>query len=325
MNKTITCSLAAFALLGIAAVLGAGEYISKPVRATIGPAPADLQAVDVRFDSTAGSIAGWLIEGRPGMGAVLLLHGVRGNRVDMLARARFLQKRGFAVLLIDMPAHGESGGDRITFGGREKEAVRSALDFLAAHCPREKIGVIGRSLGAASLVLAHAAPAPAAVVLESMYPTIEEAVADRLRMRLGAPGTWLSPLLLAQLPLRTGIAAASLRPIDEIGDMTSPIMIAAGTLDVHTTAAETRRIFQAVRSPKSLWMVEGAAHVDLYAFAKDEYERRVGDFLTQRLQQGGLAPEAPVPSFRTADTFEAGDRLQSGSPVLITAPIWPAL
>ena len=138
-------------------------------------------------------------------------------------------------------------------------------------------------------MLAHAAPAPAAVVLESMYPTIEEAVADRLRMRLGAPGTWLSPLLLAQLPLRTGIAAASLRPIDEIGEMSSPIMIAAGTLDVHTTAAETRRIFEAVRSPKSLWMVAGAAHVDLHAFAKEEYERRVGDFLTQRLQQGGLA------------------------------------
>lgn len=284
MNKTMMVSSAVLTLLGIAAVLGAGEYISKPVRAIVGPAPADLHAADVRFDSKAGSIAGWFIEGRPGMGAVLLLHGVRGNRLDMAARARFLSRRGFAVLLIDLPAHGESGGERITFGGREKEAVRSALALLAERCPDEKIGVIGQSLGAASLVLGHPEPAPAAVVLESMYPTIEEAVADRLHMRLGVAGTWLSPLLLGQLPLRTGISASALRPIDQIGAMTSPIMLVAGTVDLHTTAAETGRIFEAVRAPKTLWMVEGAAHVDLHAFAGAEYERRVGEFLTSHLR-----------------------------------------
>jgi len=43
------------------------------------------------------------------------------------------------------------------------------------------VGVIGVSLGAASLVLAKPDPAPSAVVLESMYPTIEEAVSNRLR------------------------------------------------------------------------------------------------------------------------------------------------
>lgn len=284
MNRKLTFGLTMFALLGVATVLGAGEYISKPMRAVIGPAPPDLRASEVRFDSSAGSVAGWLIAGQPGRGAVLLMHGVRGSRLDMLARARFLSARGFAVLLIDLPAHGESGGARITFGGREKEAASAALAFLAARCPGEKIGVIGTSLGAAAMVLSHAAPAPAAVVLESMYPTIEEAVTDRLHMRMGVAGTWLAPLLLGQLPLRTGISAASLRPIDDIGAMTSPILIAAGTLDLHTTAAETRRIYAAVRAPKSLWMVAGAAHVDLHRFARDEYERRVGGFLAERLQ-----------------------------------------
>lgn len=284
MNKTVIYGLAGLCVLGIATVFAVGEALSRPVRATIGTAPVDLKAAEVRFDSPAGSIAGWLIEGQRGHGAVLLLHGVRGSRLDMVGRARFLARRGFAVLLIDMPAHGESGGERITFGGREKEGVRAALAFLAAHCPGEKIGVIGQSLGAASLVLAQAAPAPAAVVLESMYPTIEEAVADRLHMRLGVAGTWLAPLLLQQLPLRTGIAPAALRPIEAIGAMRSPIMIVAGTRDVHTPMAETQRIYAAVRAPKRLWMVEGAAHVDLHAYAGAEYEKRVGDFLTERLR-----------------------------------------
>jgi fermentation-respiration switch protein FrsA (DUF1100 family) len=284
--KTIVRGLAAVSVLGIAGVIIVGEFLSKPVHAAIGAAPAGLHGASVRFESPAGAIAGWLIPGRPGGGAVLLLHGVRGSRLAMLARARFLSKRGFAVLLIDMPAHGESGGERMTFGGREAEGARAALAFLTAHCPGEKIGVIGQSLGAASLVLALPQPAPAAVVLESMYPTIEEAVANRLHMRLGTAGTWLAPLLLRQLPLRTGIAPAALRPIEVIGAMTSPIMIMAGNRDLDTTAAETQRIYDAVRAPKSLWMVDGAAHVDLHAFAPEEYEKRVGAFLSEQLQQG---------------------------------------
>ena len=35
---------------------------------------------------------------------------------------------------------------------------------------------------------------------------------------------------------------------------------------------------------KSLWIVPGAAHVDLHAFAPAEYERRVGSFMQERLR-----------------------------------------
>jgi len=104
-------------------------------------------------------------------GSVLLLHGLRSDRLQMLARARFLTAAGYFVLLIDLPAHGESSGDRITFGMREGKGVEAALDYLRQRFPRDRIGVIGVSLGAASLVLSHPARPPDAVVLESMYPT----------------------------------------------------------------------------------------------------------------------------------------------------------
>lgn len=289
MNKALMIGATAGAICALAVVLAAGEYLSKPAPAILGEAPVDLQARVIHFPSPAGAIAGWLSAGRPGHGAVLLLHGVRGNRSAMLARARFLHAQGFGVLLVDLPAHGESGGTRMTFGAREKDAVLAALAFLHAQLPGEKIGVIGQSLGAAAMVLAYAAPPagavmPDAVVLESMYPTIEEAVADRLHMRLGRPGTWLAPLLLLQLPLRTGVWPAALRPIAVIGAIRVPVMIISGGADQQTTAAETQRIFDAVQGSKSLWLMEGAGHIDLHEFAAGEYERRVGQFLTAALR-----------------------------------------
>ena len=279
-------------LLLLVALLGsglAGEMLSRPLRRVIGPPPSDLGAESVRLPGDLGQarVAGWFAPGRPGQGAVLLLHGVRSDRRQMLERARFLHGTGRAVLLIDLPAHGESAGERITFGLREGEGVRAGLRFLAQTLPGERTAVIGVSLGAASFVLAHAEPAPSAVVLESMYPTIEEAVTDRLRLKAGEAGAWAAPLLLAQLPLRLGISADELRPIDGMGHLTMPVLIAAGTEDRHTTVAETRRIFEAAAEPKALWLVEGAAHVDLYRFDRAAYEQTVFGFVFRYLGGDG--------------------------------------
>ena len=213
----------AVAVTAVGALAGVGEVLSAPARAVVGAAPADLHAIDVAIPARHSplQVKGWLVRGQPGHGAVLLLHGVRANRTAMVGRARFLARAGYTVLLIDLPAHGESGGERITFGAREKDGVNAALAWLRVQAPGERIGAIGVSLGAASLVLAHPAPALDAVVLESMYPTIDDAVANRLRVRLGTAGAWAAPLLVQQLPWRAQVAPAALRPVDDIASMAS--------------------------------------------------------------------------------------------------------
>jgi alpha-beta hydrolase superfamily lysophospholipase len=278
--------MAALALIaaGAIATLAAGELLSRPMRSDAGPAPADLQAESVALPvPQGGTVRGWLVRGTPGKGAVLLLHGVRSSRVQMVGRARFLRAAGYSSLLIDLPAHGESSGERITFGMREAGGVNAALAYLHRELPGEPVGVIGVSLGGASLVFAHAKPAPQAVVLESVYPTITEAVANRLSMRLGASGDYLAPLLLWQLPLRLDISADALKPIDGVAGLGAPLLVASGLLDQQTTIAETRRLFNAAAAPKELWEVPGAAHQDLHAFNSVEYERRILAFLARTL------------------------------------------
>ena len=185
-------------------------------------------------------------------------------------------------MLLDLPSHGESSGDRITFGLREADGVTAAMAWLRSTLPGEKIGVIGVSLGAAALVFSG--QRPDAAVLESMYPTITEAVEDRLQARLGQAGRAAAPLLLWQLPVRLGIHAAQLEPIAGMGGFNTPVLIASGSADQHTTEAETRRIFQAAREPKQLWLAEGAAHVDLHAYGAAEYEKVVTAFLASHLR-----------------------------------------
>lgn len=272
------------ALLGLALVFGAGEELSRPVQRPIGQAPAELRAESVRLPlSPTESVSGWFARGE-GRGAVLLLHGIRADRTQMVDRARFLLAEGYSVLLIDLPSHGESSGKRITFGAHEAAGVSAALRYLANELPEERLGVIGVSLGAASLVLSRPSPPLNAVVLESMFPSIADAVANRLVMRFGPMGSVFAPLLLWQLPLRADVSADDLRPVLAVSSLGAPLLVASGTKDRHTPWAETERIFAAARQPKELWAVHGAAHVDLYAHDPAAYRARILTFLSRHLR-----------------------------------------
>jgi len=275
----------ALLMLAALSIGGAGELLSRPVRTEIGAPPAGLQAEAVRLGYAGDDhVSGWQMRGRRGAGAILLLHGIRSDRRQMTQRAGFLHRLGYTVLWIDLPAHGESSGERITFGAREADGVKAALAYLSRQAPGEPIGIIGVSLGAASMVFAGEHPDVRAVVLESMYPTIENAVENRLKHYLGPAGASLAPLLLWQLPVRTGVGTAQLRPIAHVGALHAPVFVISGSKDWHTTANKAQQIFNAAGLPRQLWIVEGAAHVDLHGFAGAAYEARVGAFLAQYLK-----------------------------------------
>jgi alpha-beta hydrolase superfamily lysophospholipase len=274
-----------------AVVFGVGEAATRPQLHPAGPLPAGLPVEAVALKTADGApVGGWLVRGLEGQGAVLLLHGVRSDRSQMVARARFLHRLGFTALLIDLPGHGESPAEHITFGANESQGVTAALAWLATRFPGDRVGVIGVSMGAAALVLARPDPPPAAMVLESMYATIREAVSDRLAERVGPAGRMLAPVLLGQMPLRLGISADDLRPIAALAELRAPLLLASGSLDTRTTPAETRRLFAAAAAePKELWIVDGAKHVDLHAFDRAPYEARVGEFLARTLRAPALA------------------------------------
>lgn len=267
------------------AVWGAGSFLSRPAMHSIGALPAHLQGRDVQFESGSGSeLRGWLIPGRKGAGAVVLMHGFRGDRRQMLARASFLSEAGYGVLLFDFQAHGESPGKQITIGYLESRDAQDAVEFMKKNNPGEKLGVIGLSMGGAAAILASPALEVEAIVLEAVYPDIERAVANRMERYLGAWARGLGRLLIMQLPLRAGIEKEALRPIDRVGAIKAPKLFIAGAKDQHTKLDESREIFAAASEPKELWVVEAAAHVDVHQMAKEEYERRILDFFEKRLR-----------------------------------------
>jgi len=292
VRKRTLIGLAAFvlALMLVLAVSAwvVGSKLIEPQNHRVA-LPAGFAAESVSIPGSGHDIAGWWVNIGSGSPVVLLVHGLGADRSSMVSRAELLMRRGFSTLLIDLQAEGETRGNAITLGHLESADVVAARDWVEQTAPGRKIGVIGTSLGGASVLLAPQPSGFDAVVLESVYPRIGRAVENRIRMRLGPLAPVLTPLLLIQLEPRLQIAVSDLEPIRWIGRMGAPVLVAAGSEDQHTTLAESRELFAAAAQPKSLWVVAGAAHQDLLEYDPTAYEEHVVDFLRRHLAAEGVS------------------------------------
>src|SRR5262249_60719231 len=120
----------------------------------------DIQDVSITsFDSTR--LNGWWIEASKDAPTIVILHGVKKNRTDVLRAALVLRREGFNVLMFDGRGHGDSGGRFVTYGFFERRDVESALQWLITEkgVRKEAIGLAGESMGAAiALQVAAANP-----------------------------------------------------------------------------------------------------------------------------------------------------------------------
>ena len=281
--KKILKSLIFISSLSLLIIYLTGIHLTKAHQTTIGSIPTNLKnAREVSFPSKSGSqLSGWFLEGKQGKGGVLLLHGVRSSRLQMLHRARFLQEAGYDVLLFDFQAHGESFGEQISFGHLEALDTESAYDYLEDRLCNPSVGVIGVSLGGASALLSDVKLKAKVLILESVYPTIEEAINNRLKIYLGSLGAYFSPLLTMQLEPRLGIGVDDLKPIEQWKEVKGAVLIVGGVEDKHTTVKETKRMFEMAKEPKELWLIKGVGHVDFDELDKEKYEEKILFFLEE--------------------------------------------
>ena len=62
------------------------------------PVPADLAVEAIKIpDPGSAGLAAWWAQASPERGAVLLLHGIQGDRRNLVSRVPFLRDAGFSV------------------------------------------------------------------------------------------------------------------------------------------------------------------------------------------------------------------------------------
>ena len=96
-----------------------------------------------------------------------------GSRLDGLDALELLLPYNITVVTLDFTGSGISEGDYVSLGHYEKEDLRVVVDHLRASGSVTRIGLWGRSMGAATAVLyAHQDPSIAGMVLDSGFASL---------------------------------------------------------------------------------------------------------------------------------------------------------
>jgi len=90
----------------------------------------DFQEVSIQATDSV-VLKGWYVRQIDFNGnTVVLSHGITDNREGVAGYARLFLNHGYAVLLPDTRAHGESGGELATYGVKEADDLHQWVSWL---------------------------------------------------------------------------------------------------------------------------------------------------------------------------------------------------
>jgi len=246
---------------------------------------------DVRFSTQDGiEIAAWWLPFKSGDRAVILVPGMNSSRTAEFGGhfAEFgaaLHQEGFAVLMIDLRGHGQSGNARFTFGQSERKDVIAAVDWLKKQGFKAgKIGVLSVSMGAAAAIAATAEDADiGALVADSGYGEVYPVMERNWAKTSGLHNVFL-PSTMMFGSWYTGYNLTSSKPANEIGRIQPrPILIIHSAVDPFTPIEQAKQLRKAAPSAE-YWETTAPNHAGSYNSNPRIYVRKVSAFFDRSLK-----------------------------------------
>lgn len=259
------------------------------------PASFNLQYQDVQFPSRDPqiNISGWWIPRAGSARAIVMVHGRGENRttefyshfLDLGAALNTFEGRGFNILMIDLRAHGLSGGAESAWGIAERHDVEAAVDWIKGRgFQAASIGALGASLGATSCVYATAEDPDISALVTDGAGVDEYASLQRGWTRSsGTPQLFFPAARLVERVLY-GYDLRDLRPVDAMKRIPSrPVLLIYGLLELPADS-DRRPQLKAALPDAELWVVPGAAHTGAYTAVPQPYLQKVGAFFEKYLK-----------------------------------------
>jgi pimeloyl-ACP methyl ester carboxylesterase len=196
----------------------------------------------------------------PRRATIIYLHGIGDNRSGAAGVVERFGPRGFEVVAYDSRAHGESDGDRCTYGIRESSDLRRVV----ATMPDGPIVLIGGSLGAAvAIQTAAREPRITGVVAAEVFADLRSVATERGRSMALPFWTIRRAFVLAQR--RGGFAIDDASPVLAARHVDVPVLLLHGAADVETSPTHSRRVHDALAGPRELIIVPGVGHNQTFA------------------------------------------------------------
>ncbi len=214
---------------------------------------------------------------------VIAAHGWHSRwNLDFSGIGPYLHEHGCNLLFIEQRSHGESGGDLISYGIRERYDILSWLDWVEAYHPGLPVYLCGVSMGAATVLMTAGLPIAgrvAGIIADCGYSDPQEIIKITLKQPLGG----LSGPTLAAVNLnckrRENFTFKDYSPVEAMARNTEvPCLFIHGTEDKLVPWRMAMENFYACQAPKDILIVNGAGHAMSFVVEPDAYKQKLLDF-----------------------------------------------
>ena len=221
------------------------------------------------------------------MPVVIYLHGNSSSRIEGLGYAKILLKRNINLFVFDFAGSGMSEGDYVSLGYHESHDLGNVIDFLEKIPGVGKIGIWGRSMGAATgMIYAHRDKRVRAVCLDSPFADFERLARELTKKNLSfsLPGFIISGMLSivrGTILDKNGLDIDKLKPIDAAGKTKQPVIFIHAINDELIDVKHSMDLFNMYEgSEKSLKCCETGGH---NSKRSSNINKEIGDFFEKYL------------------------------------------
>jgi alpha-beta hydrolase superfamily lysophospholipase len=220
--------------------------------------------------------------------AVVLVHGLRDSSAGMAYLAEAYLAAGWNVLSVDLRAHGESEGTKITMGVREGQDLALWVELLVSRYGYETIFLHGVSMGAAAVLSFGAlsstsgfSPCVKGLILDSCFPAHRDTVIRLLSRIVGSRFVARSIAAGASIAafVVSGTRFGQMDAKKDLRRCTLPVLAFHGGKDQLVPLSSITPVFRnEVIQSVELIVIPEAPHIGSYFYGRDIYLSKIEDF-----------------------------------------------
>ena len=239
---------------------------------------------------------------------VIYLHGNSSSRLEALSCLPLLLKYNITLFAFDMSGSGQSDGEYVSLGYYERDDLAVVIDHLRQSGSVGCIGLWGRSMGAATILMhGDRDPSLAGIVMDSPFTSLRDLAEELVDVFIGfKPPKWILGMALSMIRSTIRNKARfdinDITPISHVDKTYIPALFVAAKADTFIHPGHARKLYESYAGDKNLVLVDGDHNSARPRFFLDS----VAIFFYNTLQCASLPKQADIISevqsfFPTAD------------------------
>ena len=226
----------------------------------------------------------YVASSRPTAKTAVIVHGYTDNAIRMMMIGYLYNKKlDFNILLPDLRDTGLSGGNAIQMGWLDRKDVTQWMEVAnRIYGDSTSMVVHGISMGAATTMMVSSEPQPDYVkcfVEDCGYTSVRDQFAKELKEQFGLPAFPLLDVAGWMCGLKYGWTFREASSLEQVRKSRLPMLFIHGDADDYVPTRMVYPLYGAKPGDKELWVVPGASHANSYRDNREEYTRRVGEFV----------------------------------------------